>query len=140
MSLYEHIFIARQDIPSTQVDTLIEELTKIIEDNGAKVVKTENWGLRNIAYRIKKNRKGFYVFFGIDGPAAAINELERNIRLNEDIIRFMTVRVDEIEEGPSAVLSSRGDRDRGDRGDRGDRPRGPRREARKDGDEETDNG
>ncbi len=142
MSLYEHIFIARQDLPAQQVDVLVEEYTKLIEDNGGKVVKTENWGLRNLAYKIKKNRKGTYVFFGIDAPAAAISELERNVRLNEDIIRYMTVRVEEIEEGPSAVLQSRGDRERGDRGDRGRRGDRGDRPARGRGEEaeESDNG
>lgn len=139
MAFYEHIVIARQDISAQQAEGIAADLTKIVEDNGGKVVKTEQWGLRNIAYKIKKNRKGHYMMLVLDAPAGAVAELERNIRLNEDIIRYLTIRVDEIEEGPSAVLqakfdrSERGDREGGFRGDRGDRPRrdgdrGPRRE------------
>lgn len=135
MPLYEHVFLARQDLAQNQVDALAETSTKIIEDNGGKVVKTETWGLRNIAYRVKKNRKAHYVMLDIDAPAPAIAELERQIRINEDVIRYMTVRVDAHEQGPSAMMrkSERGERgererrprfdreERGDRGDRGDR-------------------
>ena len=123
---------ARQDLAQAQVDALAENATKIIADNGGKVVKTENWGLRGLAYRIAKNRKAHYVMLDIDAPAPALAELERQTGINEDIIRFMTIRVDEHENGPSAMMrkSDRGERgERGDRGDRGDRgPRGPRRE------------
>ena len=132
MPLYEHVFLARQDLAQAQVDALAENATKIIADNGGKVVKTETWGLRGLAYRIAKNRKAHYVMLDIDAPAAALAELERQTGINEDIIRFMTIRVDEHEQGPSAMMrkSDRGERgERGDRGDRGDRgPRGPRRE------------
>ena len=128
MPLYEHVFLARQDLAQAQVDALAENATKIIEDNGGKVTRTETWGLRNIAYRIAKNRKAHYVELDLDAPAAAIAELERQSNINEDIIRFLTIRVDEHETGPSAMMrrgdkerGPRGDRDRGDRGDRGDR-------------------
>jgi small subunit ribosomal protein S6 len=123
MPLYEHVFLARQDLAQAQVDALAENATKIVTDNGGKVVKTENWGLRNIAYRIAKNRKAHYVALDIDAPAPAIAELERQTNINEDVIRFLTIRVDEHESGPSAMMrrSERGERERGDRGDRGPR-------------------
>ena len=131
MPLYEHVFLARQDLAQAQVDALAENATKIIADNGGKVVKTETWGLRGLAYRIAKNRKAHYVMLDIDAPAPALAELERQTGINEDIIRFMTIRVDAHESGPSAMMR-KSDRDRGERGDRGDRgdrgPRGPRRE------------
>jgi small subunit ribosomal protein S6 len=146
MPLYEHVFLARQDLAQAQVDALAETATKIVEDNGGKVVKTETWGLRNIAYRIAKNRKAHYVALDFEAPAGVVAELERQTQINEDVIRYMTIRVDEHEQGPSAMMRrgerdrergdrDRGDRDRGDRGgrgrddDRGDR--GPRR-ARED--------
>jgi small subunit ribosomal protein S6 len=126
MPLYEHVFLARQDLAQAQVDALAENASKIITDNGGKVVKTENWGLRSIAYRIAKNRKAHYVMLDLDAPAPAIAELERQSNINEDVIRFLTLRVDELEQGPSAMMR-RGDKDRGERGDRGDRgPRGDR--------------
>ncbi len=136
MPLYENVFIARQDVSSQQVDTMTEEFTKLVSDNGGEVAKTEYWGVRGLTYRIKKNRKGHYVLMNLDAPSDAVQELERNMRIHEDVIRYMTVRVDELEEGPSAMMQSRGGRgDRGDRGgrsDRGDRgDRGGRdREAR----------
>ncbi|MCW0183405.1 30S ribosomal protein S6 [Zavarzinia sp.] len=104
MALYEHVFIARQDVSSAQVETLIEDLTKIIADNGGSIVKTEYWGLRNLAYRIQKNRKGHYVLFHIDAPHPAVAEMERNLRLNEDIIRVLTLRKEELPEGPSIMM------------------------------------
>ena len=123
MPLYEHVFLARQDLAQAQVDALAENATKIVEDNGGKVVKTETWGLRSLAYRIAKNRKAHYVMLDLDAPAPAVAELERQSNINEDIIRFLTIRVDEHEKGPSAMMR-RGERDRGprDRGDRDDRP------------------
>ncbi|MGN6123078.1 MAG: 30S ribosomal protein S6 [Sphingomonas oligoaromativorans] len=128
MALYEHVFLARQDLAQAQVDALAENATKIIEEQGGKVVKTETWGLRGLAYRIAKNRKAHYVMLEVDGPSAAIVELERQIAINADIIRYMTVRVDEHEAGPSAMMR-RNERDRGGRGERGERgERGPRRE------------
>lgn len=104
MALYEHVFIARQDVSSAQVETLIEDLTKIIADNGGSIVKTEYWGLRNLAYRIQKNRKGHYVLFHLDAPHPAVAEMERNLRLNEDIIRVLTLRKEELPEGPSIMM------------------------------------
>jgi small subunit ribosomal protein S6 len=127
MPLYEHVFLARQDLAQAQVDALAENATKIITDNGGTVAKTETWGLRSLAYRIAKNRKAHYVALDVDAPPAAIAELERQSNINEDVIRFLTIRVDELEKGPSAMMR-RGDKDRdrdrgprGDRGDRGDR-------------------
>ncbi len=104
MPLYESVVIARQDIATTQVDTLADELTNIITEGGGKITKRELWGLRSLTYRIKKNRKGHYVFFNIDAPPAAINEYERRMRINEDVLRYLTVRVETLEEGQSAVL------------------------------------
>src|SRR5688572_7148575 len=126
MPLYEHVFLARQDLAQAQVDALAENATKIIADNGGSIAKTETWGLRSLAYRIQKNRKAHYVMLDIDAPAPAIAELERQTQINEDVIRYMTVRVDAHEQGPSAMMrrSERSDRDRGDRGDRGGRDRG----------------
>jgi small subunit ribosomal protein S6 len=140
MALYEHVFLARQDLAQAQVDALAEAATKIITDNQGKVVKTETWGLRSLAYRIAKNRKAHYVMLEIDAPAGVVAELERQTQINEDVIRFMTVKVDELEAGPSAMMRKqerdrerRGDREGGDRGPRGDRPdrgdRAPRRDA-----------
>ena len=126
MPLYEHVFLARQDLAQAQVDALAETATNIITENGGSIVKAETWGLRGLAYRIAKNRKAHYVMLDIDAPAAAIAELERQTGINEDVIRFMTIRVDAHEKGPSAMMR-RQERDRSDRGDRGDRPdRGPR--------------
>src|SRR5262249_41423106 len=104
MPFYENVFIARQDVSSTQVDALADTFTNILTEQGGKVTKKEYWGLRNLAYRIKKNRKGHYVLFNIDAPPAALAEMERNMRLNEDVLRYLTVRVEELEEGPSAML------------------------------------
>jgi small subunit ribosomal protein S6 len=136
MALYEHVFLARQDVSSQQVETIIEQYKAVIEGNGGSVKKVENWGLRALAYRLKKNRKAHYVLFNIDAPHAAVAEMERQMGISEDILRFMTIRVDELEEGPSAMLQKRDrdDRDgapmgrdgRPDRGPRGDR--GPRRD------------
>ena len=96
MANYESVIIARQDLGASQVNTLVEELTNVIKNEGGEVVKVDNWGLKNLAYRVKKNRKGYYVLLNIVAPAAAISEYERRIRLNEDVIRYMTVRVDEF--------------------------------------------
>jgi len=108
MALYENVFIARQDIAATQVDALIERFSGVIAANGGKITKTENWGLRTLAYRMKKNRKGYYVLFNIDAPAAAVIELERQMRLDEDVLRYLSVRVDELDDAPSAILSYKG--------------------------------
>ena len=139
MPLYEHVFIARQDISPAQVEGLTETLQKIISDNGGKIEKSEYWGLRSLQYRINKNRKGHYSLFNINAPAAAVQELERQEKINDDVLRALTIRVDALDPEPSPVLSrrdrgdrdrdrDRGDRDRGDRGDRdrGDRDRGDR--------------
>jgi small subunit ribosomal protein S6 len=139
MALYEHVFLARQDLAQAQVDALAEAATRIVEDNQGKVVKTESWGLRSLAYRIAKNRKAHYVMLEIEAPGSVILELERQTQINEDVIRYMTVKVDELEQGPTVMMRKqerdrerRGDReggrDGGPRGDRGDRPDRPRRD------------
>ena len=127
MALYEHIFMARQDVSSQQADALVEQFKGVLEENGGSVGKIENWGLKTLPYRVKKNRKAHYALMNVDAPAAAIFEMERQMRLHEDILRYMTIKVDEHEEGPSAMLR-KSDRDerRGPRGDREDRPRRPR--------------
>jgi small subunit ribosomal protein S6 len=149
MPLYEHVFLARQDVSAQQVEELTAHLTGIIEQMGGKVTKTEQWGLRSLSYRMRKNRKAHFTLLNIDGPSAILNEIERQERLNEDVVRYLTVRVEAHEEGPSAMMrkadrdrdrDERGgggfrDRDRGDRGggfrdrdrDRGERP--PRDDA-----------
>jgi small subunit ribosomal protein S6 len=120
MPLYESTLIARQDVSTAQVETLIEEVAGIISAQGGNVSKKEFWGLRNLCYRIKKNRKGHYVLLNIDAPAAAVIEMERVLRFNEDVLRTMTVRVEELEEGQSAVLLQKNERaERGPRGPRG---------------------
>ena len=139
MALYENVFIARQDVPATQVETLTNQFAELITAQGGTVQKKEYWGLRSLTFRIKKNRKGHYTLLNIDAPSAAVKELERTMSINEDIIRFLTVRVDALEEGPSAVMqrsSEKSDRPGGDRPDRGgwsDRP--PRRERPRFGDD-----
>ena len=139
MALYEHVFIARQDLSNAQAEGLIEHFGQILKDNGGEINGSEYWGLRTLAYKINKNRKGHYAYLKTDAPSAAVQEMERLMRLHDDVLRVLTVRVEEHEEGPSAVVQAknarddrgprdRGDRDRGPRGgDRGDRPdRGPR--------------
>jgi small subunit ribosomal protein S6 len=126
MPLYEHIYLARQDVSPQQVEEMTNNMTEVLTQGGGKVTKNEYWGLKSLSYRIKKNRKAHYSLLNIDAPAPAVAEMERQMRINEDILRFMTVRVDELEEGPSAMLQKRDrDDDRSDRGDRGSRP--PRR-------------
>ncbi len=135
MPFYENVFIARQDISATQADALAETYSNVIAENGGKVTKRENWGLRNIAYRIKKNRKGHYVLLNIDAPPAAVQEMERQMRISEDVLRYLTTRVEELEEGPSAMMRrSRDDDERGPReGGRRfrDDDRGPREGGRR---------
>jgi len=126
MPLYEHVFLARQDLAQAQVDALAENATKIVEAQQGKVTKVENWGLRNLAYKIAKNRKAHYVMLNIDGPAGTVAELERQTQINEDVIRYMTIRVDELEADASVMMRKNERSERGDRGDRGDR--GPRRD------------
>jgi small subunit ribosomal protein S6 len=121
MPLYENVFIARQDISGVQVDQLCDSFTQLIAEQGGEIKKREYWGLRNLAYRMNKNRKGHYVLFNIDAPAPAVAELERTMRINEDVLRYLTLRVDEHEEGPSPIMLNRGGRE--DRGRRGDRDR-----------------
>ncbi len=135
MPFYENVFIARQDISATQADALAETYSNVIAEHGGKVTKRENWGLRNIAYRIKKNRKGHYVLLNIDAPPAAVQEMERQMRISEDVLRYLTTRVEELEEGPSAMMRrSRDDDERGPReGGRRfrDDDRGPREGGRR---------
>jgi small subunit ribosomal protein S6 len=140
MPLYEHIFMVRQDASNAQVDGLTQHFKSVIEGGGGKIGKTEYWGVKTLTYRIRKNRKAHYTLMNLDAPPAAVKEMERQMSINEDVIRFITLKVDELEEGPSAMLrfsrsrDDRGERrDRDDRGDRGDRPdrfaredRGPR--------------
>ena len=130
MALYEHVFIARQDLSNAQAEGLIEHFGQVLSDQGGKVVGTEYWGLKTMAYKINKNRKGHYAFVRSDSSSEAVQEMERLMRLHDDVMRVMTIKVDEHEEGPSVVLQAKAakdergrGRDRGDRGDRGDRPR-----------------
>jgi len=137
MALYEHVFLARQDLSPQQVDELVEQYKGVIENGGGKIGRVENWGLKSLAYRIKKNRKAYFALLDIDAPAEAVKEMERQMGLSEDVLRFMTIRVEAHEEGPSAMMQRRDDRERGDRGDRGPRrdDRGPRRSREDEGEE-----
>jgi small subunit ribosomal protein S6 len=128
MPLYEHVFLARQDVSAQQVEELTTQLTGVIEQLGGKVTKLEQWGVKSLSYRVRKNRKAHFTFMNVDAPSAALTEIERQERLNEDVLRYLTIRVEEHEEGPSAMMrKSDRDRDRDDRGggfrdrDRGDR-------------------
>jgi small subunit ribosomal protein S6 len=130
MPLYENVFIARQDISGAQVDALADGFTQLIADNGGEVTKREYWGLRNLAYRMRKNRKGHYVLLNISAPPVAIAELERTMRISEDVIRYLSIRVDALEEGPSVVMQSRSrdgqrrsERERAGEGREGERER-----------------
>ncbi|WP_142848705.1 30S ribosomal protein S6 [Telmatospirillum sp. J64-1] len=123
MALYECVFIARQDISTPQVETLSDEMANVLTERGGNVTKREYWGLRNLAYRMKKNRKGHYVLFNIDAPSEAVKEMERQMSLNEDVLRFLTIRVEALEEGPSAMMQSKNQRDERPRRDGDDRPR-----------------
>lgn len=136
MPLYECVLIARNDITQQQVDTITDTLTAQLEADGGSVKKREYWGLRSLAYRIKKNRKGHYMLLGLDTPPAALNEMERQLGLNEDVLRFLTIRVPEIEEGPSAIVGRKSD-DR-ERGFRGPKPAGRFESGRKRGYEERE--
>jgi small subunit ribosomal protein S6 len=148
MALYEHVFMVRQDASAAQVEALIDQFKGVIAAGGGKVTKVENWGVKSIAFRVRKNRKAHYVLFNIDAPHAPVAEMERQMSINEDVIRFMTVAVEALEDGPSAMMRRREDReergsfgddrgfggggrgfggDRGDRGDRGERGGRPRR-------------
>lgn len=134
MPLYEHVLLGRQDISAQQFEGMVETFGAVIKDNGGSIEKTEHWGLKNLTYKIKKNRKAHYVLLNINAPHEAITEMERQMGLSTDIIRFFTLKVDEFESGPSAMMR-RSDRDdrRGPRRDRDDRPpRRPRDEDNKD--------
>ena len=122
MPLYEHVFMARQDVTSQQVEGFVEQYKGVIEQNGGRVVKTEMWGVKSLAYRIKKNRKAHFAMLNLDAPPAAVAEMERQMRINEDVLRFMTVRVDALEAEPSVMMQKR------DRDERKDRERGRRRD------------
>ena len=154
MPLYEHVYLARQDASTQQVEELTAQLKGVIEGLGGSVAKNEYWGVKSLSYRLRKNRKAHFTLMNVNAPAAAINEIERLERLNEDVLRYLTIRVEEHEEGPSAMMrraerdrdrddrrgdrfGDRGDRgDRfGDRGDRGDRPRDRDRRPREGSDE-----
>jgi small subunit ribosomal protein S6 len=124
MPLYEHVFLARQDASTQQVEELTTQMTGIVEQAGGKVTKTENWGVRSLTYRMNKNRKAHFVLLNIDAPSSAVAEIERQERISEDVIRYLSVRVEEHEEGPSAMMR-KADRDR-ERDDRGGGFRGDR--------------
>ncbi|WP_372426061.1 30S ribosomal protein S6 [Salinarimonas chemoclinalis] len=127
MALYEHVFLARPDVTSQQVESMVETFKGIIEGNGGKVEKVEPWGLKTLAYRIKKSRKAHFTLLNIDAPHPAVAEMERQMRLSEDVLRFMTIKVEALDPEPSAMMQKRDRDDRGERGDRGDRgPRGDR--------------
>ena len=134
MPLYEHVFLARQDTSSAQVEQLTKEFSDILEEAGGKVARSEHWGMKSLAYKIKKSRKAHYTMLNIDAPATAVNEMERRMRLSTDIIRFMTIRVDQHETEPSVMMRKQDRDDRGGRGGprggdrdrRGGPPRGPR--------------
>ncbi|WP_020178957.1 30S ribosomal protein S6 [Methylopila sp. M107] len=147
MPLYEHVFLARQDVTSQQVEEMTAQYKSLLESQGGEVAKTEHWGVKPLAYRINKNRKAHYTLLNIDAPASAVAEMERQMGISEDVLRFMTIKVEELEEQPSAMLQRRdrddrddrprgggrgfgggGDRDRGDRGPRRDRDDRPRNE------------
>jgi small subunit ribosomal protein S6 len=130
MPLYEHVFLARQDVSAQQVEKLMETYQSVITDNGGSIAKTEYWGLKNLAYKIKKKRKAHYALMNIDAPHAAVAEMERQMSIEPDVIRFLTLRVDELDEGPSAMMK---------RQERDDR-RGPRRDRDgRDGGRDRDN-
>jgi len=120
MPLYEHVFLARQDVTSQQVEEMTAQYTQVLTSQGGEVKKTEYWGVKPLAYRINKNRKAHYTLLNIDAPAAAVAEMERQMGISEDVLRFMTIKVEELEEQPSAMLQRR------DRDDRDDRPGGGR--------------
>ena len=107
MPLYESVFIARQDISAAQVDSIVDTFATLIDEQGGQIAKREYWGLKNLQYRIKKNRKGHYVLFHLDAPSAAVQELERNMQLHEDVLRYLTIRVEALDEAPSVMMQGR---------------------------------
>jgi small subunit ribosomal protein S6 len=122
MPLYEHVFISRQDLSNAQAEGLMEHFTTVLSDNGGKVVEAEYWGVKTMAYKINKNRKGHYALLKTDAPSSAVQEMERLMRLHDDVMRILTIKVDAHVEGPSVQMQKRDERERGDRdGDRGDR-------------------
>ena len=123
MRLYECVIIARQDVSTGQVDELVNEFCSVIENDGGSIRKREYWGLRSLAYRIKKNRKGHYILLNIETEPKTLNEFERIMGLNEDILRFMTIGIDKLEEGPSVIMQTRQERPRSDRGERRETPK-----------------
>ncbi|MFC5069133.1 30S ribosomal protein S6 [Flaviflagellibacter deserti] len=127
MALYEHVFLARQDVTAQQVEEFVDQYKGVISAGGGEIGKVEYWGVKSLAFRISKNRKAHYTLLNISAPPAAVAEMERQMKINEDILRFMTIRVDEHETEPSAMMQRR-DRDERDRSERGDRP--PRRDDR----------
>lgn len=129
MPLYEHVYLARQDLSVQQVEELTAKLSAVITEGGGTVTKTEYWGLKSLSYRIAKNRKSHLTLLNVDAPSAALTEVERQERLSEDVLRYLTIRVEELEEGPSAMMRKSDRDDRGDRSDRGGRgDRRPRRD------------
>ncbi len=120
MPLYEHVVIARQDLSNTQAESLVEHFSTVLADNGGKVVESEYWGIKTMAYKINKNRKGHYSFLKSDAPAPAVQEMERLMGLHDDVMRVLTIKVDEHAEGPSIQMQKRDERDRGDRRPRRD--------------------
>jgi small subunit ribosomal protein S6 len=122
MPFYEHVFLARQDVSAQQVESMTELYKGIIEASGGQVTKIEYWGVKSLAYRIKKNRKAHFALMNISAPAAGVAEMERQMKINEDVLRFMTIKVEKLEEGPSAMMQRR------EREERRDRERGERRD------------
>ena len=141
MPLYEHVFIARQDLSNTQAEALIEHFGAVLTDNGGTVAMSEYWGVKTMSYKINKNRKGHYAYLRTDAPAPAVQEMERLMRLHDDVMRVLTIKMDAHEDGPSIQMQKRDERDSrdGPRGDRGDRPprdrddRGPREDRPREG-------
>ena len=127
MPLYEHVYLARQDLSAQQVEELTTQLSAVVGQMGGKVTKNEYWGLKSLTYRIRKNRKAHMTLLNVDAPPAALNEIERQERLHEDVLRYLTIRVDALEDGPSAMMR-KSDRDRDDRGGRGGRGERHRRD------------
>ena len=122
MPLYEHVFLSRQDVTSQQVEALAEQYKSVIEQNGGRIAKTEMWGVKSLAYRIKKNRKAHFTMLNIDASPAALAEMERQMRISEDVLRFVTIKVETLDDGPSVMMQKR------ERDDRKDRERGRRRD------------
>jgi small subunit ribosomal protein S6 len=134
MPLYEHVYLARQDLSAQQVEELTNQLSGVIAQQGGKVTKSEYWGLKSLTYRMRKNRKAHMTLLNVEAPPGALNEIERQERLNEDVLRYLTVRVDALEDGPSAMMR-KAERDERERGERGGRDRGERRPRREDAEE-----